>query len=394
MIIYYLKLLGQFYLDMKRQKLRTLLTLFGLCWGTIAVVLLLAFGIAFKDYQMKKVTGLGTNLVIAGGASTAKPYKGLGLGRPIRLREEDIALLAVKVPEIQMISPENDRQARLSYGRKNRQVDCLGIYPEYALLRNFSVEPGGRFINRLDYLRKRRTVFIGDKLRDELFGKGAGAVGKVVNLNGAPFIVVGVLKERAQESPYMRRDSQGAFIAFSTHRAMYGQRYVNRFIFRAADPLATPRMKKGVYSTLGRIHKFDPADEQALWMWDTSEGVQFVTYFFLGFQAFLALGGALTLLVGGIGVANIMYIVVRERRREIGIKMALGGLVGFGLSYGVLWVCQSPLFEKAAEIVGRPAIDPRVALGTIGLLGLTGFAAGFAPARRAANMNPVKALEF
>jgi len=128
-----------------------------------------------------------------------------------------------------------------------------------------------------------------------------------------------------------------------------------------------------------------------------------------------ALDGILTLIVGGIGVANIMYIVVRERRREIGIKMALGatpnniliqflmetflivslgGILGFAFSYGVVSLFQLPLLEKITTYVGYPEISPMVSLCALLALGLIGFAAGFAPARRAANMDPIQALEF
>ncbi|HLA39754.1 MAG TPA: FtsX-like permease family protein, partial [Candidatus Glassbacteria bacterium] len=222
---------------------------------------------------------------------------------------------------------------------------------------------------------------------------------------------------KIQNSSYMGRDRDNAFVPYSTYTNTFSsRRQVNRFICRAKRPIDTPEMTKEIYRVLGRKYKFDPTDKDALWMWDTTEAERFIFYFCLGFQIFLGLGGVMTLLVGGIGVANIMYIVVRERRREIGIKSALGatpatiqmqfmietffivaigGLTGFAISYGVVSVFQSPLIAgKIAEYVGVPEINPLVAGLAITVLGLIGLAAGWSPARRAANTDPVQALEF
>ena len=415
MFTYYFKLLGQFYQDMRRQKLRTFLTVLGITWGTVAVVLLLSFGQGLHKKALKDMRGMGTNIVIFGGNKTSKAYKGMGTGRWIGLREEDGLLLRASIPEMEFLSPEVNRKVTMSYKRERRLVNCSGVYPGYEAIRNLIPDNGGRFINRLDIKNKRRVVFIGNELRDKLFGKGSDAVGKIVTVNSIPFTVVGIMVEKTQNSSYMGQDKDGAFIPFSTSREIFGFRTVNRFICRAENAIHTPLLRKEIYRILGRKHKFDPEDEEALWMWDMTEGEQFMFYFFLGFQIFLALGGALTLLVGGIGVANIMYVVVRERRRELGIKaalgatpntillqfmmetsliVALGGITGFILSYGVVGVFSNPMLENLQKYIGIPEINPLVALSAVGVLGLVGFAAGWAPARRAANMDPVRALEF
>jgi len=413
---YYLKLIGQFYQDMRRQKLRTFFTVFGITWGTAAVVLLLAFGVGLERQVMKGMHGLGTNIVIFGGRRTAKPFKGLPTGRWIGLREEDAWLLAESIPDIEVISPESDRGVRASYKRNRRMVGVAGIHPGYGELRNLFPENGGRFINALDIEKKRRVVFIGNALREKLFGQGSKPEGKVILLNGIPFTVIGVMLEKSQDSAYMGRDRDNAFIPFTTYNDTFSwRRTVNRFICRAQNPTDTPRMKKEIFKVLGRKYKFDPEDEEALWIWDTTEMEQFFFYFFLAFNLFLGIGGVLTLLVGGIGVANIMYVVVRERRRELGIKaavgatprtilfqfltetfiiVAIGGTTGFLLSIGIIEVYKSPIFENIHQYVGTPVLDPLVTSIAVGILGLVGFAAGLAPARRAANMDPVQALEF
>jgi len=414
-LTYYLRLIGQFYQDMRRQKLRTFLTVLGITWGTVAVVLLLSFGQGLKKQALKSMHGLGTNIVVFGGNKTTKAYRGMGTGRWIGLREEDGLLLKASIPEMEYLSPEVNRDVTMCYKRERRLVNCSGVYPGYEVIRNIVPDNGSRFINQLDLASKRRVVFIGNELRDKLFGKGSDAVGKIVTINSIPFTVIGIMMDKTQNSAYMGRDKDGAFIPFSTSKEIFGFRNVNRFICRAEKPIHTPLMRIEIYRILGRKHKFDPEDEEALWMWDTTEGEQFMYYFFLGFQIFLALGGSLTLLVGGIGVANIMYVVVRERRRELGIKAALGatphmillqfmmetflivtlgGITGFILSYGVVGVFSSPMLENLQKYIGIPEINPLVAASAVGVLGLVGFAAGWAPARRAANMEPVQALEF
>jgi putative ABC transport system permease protein len=167
-----------------------------------------------------------------------------------------------------------------------------------------------------------------------------------------------------------------------------------------------------VYEVLSRRHQFDPKDKEALGMWDTTEADKFFSVFFGTFRAFLGIIGSFTLIVGGIGVSNIMYVVVEERTREIGIKLAvgakprfiqgqflietltltaIGGALGFLFTLGVMWVFP---FTGLDEFVGTPEASPLVVLVTITLLGLIGFVAGYFPARRASLLDPVVALKL
>ncbi len=416
MIAYYLRLIGQFYQDMRHQKLRTFLTVFGITWGTIAVILLLAFGVGIEAYSMRAMHGLGTNIVIAGGRTTSKSFKGLNKGRNIAIRSEDARYLLQNIPEMESISPEAERWGvKAKYGRQIRQIHLRAVNPEYGDLRNVFPEMGGRFINQPDFDAKRRVIFLGNELRDQLFGEGSSPEGRTVMLNGSPFTVVGVMMKKIQNNMYSGPDAESGFIPFSTYAAMYDADQCDELLFRARSPEKTQLVIDEMYRLLGKKYTFDPTDKQALWAWNTAEGDKFIYYFFLGFKIFLGAGGFLTLLVGGIGVANIMYIVVRERRREIGVKMALGaspkmilmqfmvetfmivglgGVMGFGFSWGVVRLFTTPLLSFTAKYIGVPTINPLVAAITITVIGLIGFAAGFAPARRAARMNPVQALEF
>ncbi len=415
MLDYYLKMVSQFIEDMSRQKLRCLLTMSGITWGTMSVILLLSFGESLKNTSIKSMTGMGNNIIIMGGGRTSLPWEGMPPGRSIRLREETVPILRNSIPGIEAISPEIDRDLPLNIGKERQFIQCVGVYPEYGAMRNLFARKGGRFIDRLDMENRRRVVFIGVKVQEKYFGKVADPVGKTIMVSGVPFRVIGVMENKIQNSFYMTRDEEIAFFPFTTFRELTGVTTVNRFIFRAQNAVDTPKVKERTRAVLGKDFGFSPEDKDALWMWDTSEMTQFFHYFFLGFEMFLLLGGVLTLIVGGIGVANIMYVTIRERRREIGIKSALGAtprliltqfilesflimLIGGSLgvvgSWLVITLVGSPSFAEMQKVLGIPVINMPIACITASLLALIGFAAGWAPAKAASEMDPVRALEL
>src|SRR5205814_257587 len=178
-------------------------------------------------------------------------------------------------------------------------------------------------INDRDLAERRRVAVLGDELAKLLFGDEA-VVGQQVFLGDAPFTVVGVMRPKLQNSSYEERDKDRIFIPASTHYALFGNRFLNNIVYRAQSPEVTKQAERRVYETLGRKDRFDPQDKDALAFWDTSEWETRFGQMFVAFNIFFAIVGSFTLLVGGIGVANIMYIVVRERTREIGVRRAVG----------------------------------------------------------------------
>ncbi len=402
--------LSQFYRDLRAQKLRTFLTLLGITWGTVAVVLLLAFGTGLQRQSIKSMHGMGERIVIFWPQRTTKPYQGMGIGRPIRLTDEDAQLLQREIPEMEAVTPEYVRWGvKLKYKDKTSNTRISSAYPVYEDLRNTFPERGGRFIDPLDMQLKRRVIFLGNETKEKLFGEGQ-AVGKTITLNGVPFTVVGVLKKKTQSSSYYGRDSRSGLIPATTFASMFGHRYVNNILYRPKDAAFAKEISKKVYQVLGKRHRFDPEDKDALRMWDTTEIDRFILYFFLGLNLLLGVSGVFILIVGGIGVANIMYIVIKERTREIGIKMAIGAKRGHILSQFILetllivatggtigfifsiFVVKIVSFLPIKEYIGTPAVSAPVAGITILVLGIVGFVAGYFPARRAANLNPVQAL--
>ncbi len=403
--------LRQFLRDLKSQKLRAALTLFGLVWGTTAVTLLLAVGEGLEGRMMKNMRGLGENIVICWPTRTSKPWQGLPRNRRVIVKEEDISALRREVPGLSAISGEYNRGDRkFKVGHKVIVPGVTGANPVFAAMRNLIPQAGGRYIDDVDMEERRRVVFLGDGLKRDLFGD-APAVGEFVTIGGMPFLVVGVMKAKEQDSSYQGRDKDRASIPATTFRAIYGQEAYGDFVFQVADAARVEAAKEQVIATLAKIHQFDPSDKEAVSMWDTTENEKFMRSFMLGFRIFLGVMGVLTLVVAGIGVSNIMNVVVEERTKEIGVKMALGarqraiitqflfetglltfigGAIGFAISFAV---CAA--YPVSLDVyMGTPSLSAQVAVITAVVLGLIGFLAGYFPARSASRLNPVDALRL
>jgi putative ABC transport system permease protein len=397
--------------DLRAHKLRALLTIFGITWGTVGVVTLLAFGTGIRRHTMEQQHGLGNGIVIVWPAKTTRPFEGYGKGRSLRINSEDILRLPQEIPELEAVSPEFMGYVRLRVGVVTRNSRASGVYPAHRELRHVFPQPGGRFIAQTDIDGRRRVLFLGNRIKEDLFG-GSDPVGQRVLVNQTPFTVVGWLRPKKQNNTYGTHDANLVFMPATTFATMFGRTYPGLFIYRARHPHQHEAATRKVYEALGRRYQFDPRDREALSLWDTTETNRFFYYFFLALDLLMGVGGTFTMFVGGIGVANIMYIVVRERTPEIGIKMAVGarprhllaqylleallltavgGVFGFLISWAAMTLVGN---TGAIQYIGRPTISPAVAAFTVGLLGLVGAAAGFFPARRAANMDPVQALGY
>ena len=406
-----INILRQLWRDTQSQKLRTLLTLFGIIWGTAAISLLLAFGDGLNKQLQKSAAGIGNNVVIVWPSRTSKPYEGMGKGRPIRVDDDDIKGIRQGAWGLGAISGEHQQSMQIKRGTFILSVGVSGVDADYAVIRNLIPDVGGRFLNHTDLEQRRRVAFIGNELAKQVFGEEP-AVGQSILLQGSPFVIIGVLQKKDQNSSYMGQDSGRAFIPATTFRAMTGVKYVENFVFMPRDVSDTEIVKQEVLRSVAGRHGFDPTDKEALGMWDTTEGAKFLQTFMLAFRIFLGAIGCLTMVVGGIGVSNIMNVVVEERTREIGIKMALGakprsilgqfvietlvltivgGAIGILITFGICEIF--PAFNLE-EYVGIPTISAPAATVTALMLGLIGFVSGYFPARTAARLDPVIAMKM
>ncbi|HCS47564.1 MAG TPA: ABC transporter permease [Candidatus Aminicenantes bacterium] len=405
-----------FYMELRRQRKQMTLTIVALAWGTFSIVILLAFGEGLNRQMAKAFHGLGQGICIVGGGQTSKPYLGLGKGRRIFLKLEDLDLLQERVAGIELISPENDRYINtLTYGRKSITKRVIGVAPAFEELRTYYPERESRFLNETDVEGKRRVIFLGANLKEALFGTGE-AVGKTILVNAVPFLVVGIMQDKMQNSMYNGPDVEKAAIPYTTYLAIFGDKYLSRLIYKPMDLTRSEMVKDDVIRVLAQKYKFDPEDKQAVDFWDTVEQERTTNKIFLGIKIFMGVIGGLTLIVAGVGVANIMYVSARKRTKEIGIKMALGAkkryilaqfisealMIAFaGGAAGVLLsvaavegVNAMALKGDVADILAHPAISLDIMVATALILSLIGFLAGFFPARRAASLNPVEALRY
>ncbi|HUR82609.1 MAG TPA: ABC transporter permease [Thermoanaerobaculia bacterium] len=408
-------ILRQLYRDLRNEKLRTFLTIFGIVWGTVAISLMLAFGTGLHKQLVKNTAGLGDRIMIIWPGLTSIPYEGLGKGRRLRVTDEDVAAIRQEVQGLRRVSPEYMTSMRMDYGTKTVSVDISGVITEFGEMRNLIPDPGGRFVNPIDDGNQRRVVFLGDELKKNVFGD-SDAIGKIILLNQSPFTVVGVLKSKPQDSSYSGRDKDKAFIPASTYRALTGEKYVDNIVMQGVNASESKQLIERIRTAFGHRLRFAKDDKEALSIWDTTEQFHFFDVFMLSFNAFLGIIGVLTLIVGGIGVSNIMNVIVEERTREIGIKMALGakqrfiltqflietmlvtalgGAIGFGITFGLCWIFpRTPLTAGAIEYIGAPELSPLVAVLTAAALGLVGLVAGYFPARDASRLDPVVAMKL
>jgi putative ABC transport system permease protein len=402
--------------DLASQKTRAFLTMFAVCWGTVSIVLLLAFGEGLKRAVMAGSLGAGEQMFMIFGGETTRVHHGLPSGRSIRLVEEDMELIRRSIPEADLVSA--------SYGRWGTAISTPalktttmmeGVTPEFAQMRNMYPVAGGRFLNSADLELRRRVAFLGDSIAKRLF-PGQDAVGQTLMVDGLPFTVVGVMERKMQTSMNNGPDADRIVIPASTLRTLYNRTSVSSLLVRPRDTAAAEHVKSRIYEVLGGRHKFDPADERALGIWDFIEQERMNRLISGGIQIFLGVVGGLTLLVAGIGVANVMYVVVRERTREIGIRRALGarrrhvtvqfvfealaiaavgGSLGLVVAVGlVLGIGALPETHEAMRFIANPKLSWPIALGTVGILAGVGLFAGLFPARRAAKLDPVEALRY
>ena len=401
--------------EFKAQKLRMGLTVAAIAWGTISITLLMAFTVGL-EYQMRKaLSGLGGRIMVVWGGQTSKVYQGLPPGRRINLHPEDVDLLRSRIPEIEEISEEYLRWGvTLDYNGKQVNKLVSGVAPQFEDMRAHYAQMGGRFIDKIDYQEKRRVIFLGSKVAEELFGE-EDPVGKRIFLNEIPFTVIGVLVKKMQNSNYHGPDENYTIIPSTTFVGIFGDPWLDNIVFSMKKGVDSDLVEQELFRVMGGRYRFDPTDSPALWTWDVMKNKEIERKVFLGVEIFMWFIGGMTLLIAGVGVANIMYVAVRERTREIGTKIALGakrhhiiwqflaealsisfvgGAIGIVFSLLICALFNALPMGGALEFLSKPTVNLPVAISTVITLALIGLLAGIFPARRAASVNPVEALRY
>jgi len=309
--------------------------------------------------------------------------------------------------------------APVRYEKKMINERINGLYPEYKTIRNFIPEMGGRMIDQIDMDLRRRVAFLGNDSKDRLFGPEmpvTDVVGKIIYIYDTPYTVVGVMKPKMQMSSYQGQDEDVIAIPATTFHTLLGDPYLDNLLYVPRDLNNMKAVEQRVFEVMGAKYKFDPTDDRALSTWDIVEETKTTDAIFIGIQIFLGIIGALTLLIAAVGVANIMYVSIKERTREIGVKMAvgarkiyiliqfviealgitfLGGIFGMAIAYIITEVFKRlPIESDVLNLMGRPTVSLEIGITVTIILGILGFLSGLFPALRAASINPTEALRY
>lgn len=411
----WIELIRDFFRDLRSHRTRAILTLVAITWGTAAVVLLLAFGEGLGHQMANGLLNAGNRIMILYGGETGKAFEGVPKGRKIRMVEEDAEMLRRAIPMIKDLSPTYMGGVSLTYGKTTSSTTCEGVDASFEEMRNMYPAAGGRFLDAMDVRYQRRVLVLGTKIAEQVFGQ-VDPLGKMVLVDGLPFVVVGLLQNKIQTSMNNGPDSYRAVMPYSTFRTMYGPKNIYSIAVLPVDPSKQEELKSEIFRVLARKYHFDPTDDRTLFIWDFIEGEKMINKVMFGITIFMGSVGLLTLLIAGVGVANVMYVVVKERTQEIGVKMALGarrsyilaqfifealllaflgGAAGILFSWGIVSLVRLfPADSGAMQFLGRPSLSLPIMLATTCVLALIGLAAGFFPARRAASVDPVESLRY
>lgn len=427
------EIFAQVFSNLRANKLRSFLTMFGILWGVISVVILSATGEGFQRGNTHVLEELGKNIAIVWGSRTSMQAGGQRAGRQIFLTVDDADALARESPLIAVVSPEilkGGVNVKSDFNAAALQV--TGIEPQYQAIRTIDVERGRTF-RFTDEDAARRVAIIGADATAQLFGS-RDSIGRTVQLNGLRYTVIGKIRKKDQDSNYSGPDNDKVFVPFSAMARDFPRSDADpgvvSDIIIAPHPWVVARLPAILRARTGRIddidwplqrdvrriiarrHRFNPADRRALDVWDTSLESMMFERMIEAMKNFFSIVGIVTLALGGLGVMNIMLVAVRERTREIGVRKALGattahiqrqfffeGFVLTMISGAIGFVVALALCALVNLLPMPPRFQGMVltwqsALTGVLVLVVIGVVTSTYPARRAALLPPVEALRY
>jgi len=417
--MYLTELVQQSWTALRRNRMRSLLTMLGISWGVVSLVLLLAFGEGLGGGIMQAVGSLGNNVIVLWPGQTSMQAGGQRAGRKVHYEYDDIQAIRAEVPIIRAVSAESVDNFGFKAGTRVVSIQTRGVEFPYAAMRKIQAAEG-RNMEEGEFASRKAVVVMGHRAAERVF-QGAPAVGQTVLIKGRSFEVVGVMDIKIQDSMYEGPDNEQAFIPYELFNELTNAKDPQMIVFQPiAAELHTDALM-AARNVIARRHHFDPKDTKATPEWDTVESGQMLRAFTIGLDALLGIIGALTLGVGGVGVMNIMLVSVTERTREIGLLKAIGarprhilvqfliealvltfigGAVGVVASW-LLTVVIPPMplyseFYKTANHQGDIFLKASlgVMLASFVVLSFVGIVSGFWPALKASRLQPIEALRY
>lgn len=400
-------LINEILQTLRNNKLRTSLTGFAVAWGIFMLIVLLGMSRGVFNSFNAHASEQGNNQITIWGGNTSMPFKGYKENRWIRLRENDMKTLESEHPVnvAAATSIVNINTAEISTPRDYVTGGITGVYPMFAKSRGIKIYDG-RFINQRDLDERRKVLVISKNNAEVLFKDSSATIGATVKCMGLAFSIVGIYDDEGRSESYA---------PFTTVENLAGNTgYINNIRLEVQN-LSTiedgEELEKEVRATLGRVHQFNSDDQSAIWIWN-----QFVNFLTMGgalriLNIAIWIIGLFTMLSGIIGVSNIMFVSVRERTHEIGIRRAIGakprnilvqiifesvaitalfGYIGILLGIGATEIIDS-MFGNT-DFLKNPTVDITLAIYVNIVLIIAGALAGLFPALRALKIKPVEAL--
>ncbi|MDY6790435.1 MAG: ABC transporter permease [Thermodesulfobacteriota bacterium] len=404
---------------LKKNKLRAVLTAFGVFWGVFMLIIMLGSGNGLQNGAIKDFKKIATNSVFIWPRQTTISYKGFPQGRRFRFNNDDIKALKDNIPEIKYIAPRNKLGGHrginnVNRGEKNGAFSIYGDFPEIYFIKLMDITDG-RFMNHLDLKEKRKVAVIGNRVYKILFGPGEKPIEKYIKIQGVHFKVVGVFNSKAVGDEE-EEENQAIFIPFTTFQQAFnfGNR-VSWFSLTSVKDVPVSKVEKKAIALLAARHHVAPNDTLAFGHWNTEKEFLKFVGLFRRIRILVWFVGTMTLIAGIIGVSNIMLVIVKERTREIGIRRAVGatpwkiisniilesvlltafaGYFGLVAGVGMLETVSKGLkmFGRSTDMFQNPEVDFQIAVIALIVLIISGILAGMIPAHRAVSIKPVYAI--